>query len=318
MINAHAMVEGRDGRLYLVTDHPANAVLVFAADGTFLNAIGEGLKGGHGIDVVEIDGEELLVHVDCGWSFPDDRGGKPIKLDGSVNLLRKDGTVVRTLPSPRKLGLITEDEPYNPCDVAVTRDGDILVIDGYGTNRVYHFTADGRLVRHWGGRRSGGDPASIQNGHGISLEYASDADEPLVWVSSRSESKLKTFTLRGEHLRTIEIPGTFPGQPVIRDGLIYSGVCWSRQDGVGKRLARSGFVVILDRETGHVVSAPGGTTPSQVDGRTQPLFQDAEVFRHVHDLMVDDAGNIYVMEWNAGCRYPFKLELIESPLDDPS
>ena len=30
------------------------------------------------------------------------------------------------------------------------------------------------------------------------------------------------------------------------------------------------------------------------------------------DLMVDKEGNIYVMEWNAGCRYPTKLELIKS------
>ncbi|QDT68041.1 hypothetical protein MalM25_09530 [Planctomycetes bacterium MalM25] len=309
VINAHAMVEGSDGRYYLVTDHPQNAVVVFEADGTFVDAIGEGLKGGHGIDLITVDGEELLVHVDCGWAFTAE--GKPERLNGSINLLRKDGTVVRTLPSPKELGLIAEDDYYNPCDVAVTREGDLLVIDGYSTDRVFHYNAEGELIRHWGGKREKGDPRSIQNGHGIAIEYPKDGGEPIVWVSSRSESKLKTFTLEGEHLSTIDLPGTFPGQPVLHDGHIYSGVCWSRREGVGERLSRSGFVVVLDRETGKVISAPGGTEPSYIDGELQPLFQDSDTFRHVHDLMIDASGNLFVMEWNAGCRYPYKLELID-------
>ena len=41
------------------------------------------------------------------------------------------------------------------------------------------------------------------------------------------------------------------------------------------------------------------------------MKQELKAFRHVHDLMVDKEGNIYVMEWNAGCRYPTKLELIK-------
>ena len=46
------------------------------------------------------------------------------------------------------------------------------------------------------------------------------------------------------------------------------------------------------------------------DGKLQPMHQGEAVFKHVHDLYVDKAGDIYVGEWNAGQRFPYKLELV--------
>lgn len=118
VINAHAMVEGSDGHFYLVTDHPKNAVIVFDSKGNYLRSIGEGLQGGHGIDLIKSGDEELLIHIDCGWDFSE--GGKPTKAFGSVNILKKDGTLVRAFPSPVDLGLTKEGTFYGPCDVAIT------------------------------------------------------------------------------------------------------------------------------------------------------------------------------------------------------
>ena len=69
VINSHAIAESRDGLLYVVTDHPQNAFVVFRKDGTFVRAFGAGLEGGHGLEFFEKDGEEYLIHVDCGWHF---------------------------------------------------------------------------------------------------------------------------------------------------------------------------------------------------------------------------------------------------------
>ena len=69
VINSHAIAESRDGLLYVVTDHPKNAFVVFRKDGTFVRAFGAGLEGGHGLEFFDKDGEEYLIHVDCGWHF---------------------------------------------------------------------------------------------------------------------------------------------------------------------------------------------------------------------------------------------------------
>ena len=128
VVNAHAIIEDQKGELYLVTDHPENAFLVYKKDGTFVRAFGKGIPGGHGIDVITIDGKEHLLHVDCGWHV--DADGKPTRTNGAIRIVAKDGTVVRSLPSPHQLGLFDAETLYQPCDVAVTPDNDILVVDG--------------------------------------------------------------------------------------------------------------------------------------------------------------------------------------------
>ncbi|MDP4624483.1 MAG: hypothetical protein NWT08_05010 [Akkermansiaceae bacterium] len=304
--NAHAMIEDEKGQLYLVTDHPKNAFLVYEKDGTFVRSFGEGIPGGHGVDLIRLDGVEYLIHVDCGW--PVDSEGNQSPTNGAIRIMAKDGTILRTLPSPHDLGHIDEKTRYMPCDVAVTPDNDILVADGYSTDRILHFKPDGTLVRVWGGKKPG-KPENLENAHGISID-TSDPAQLKVWVSSRSENKLKAFTIEGKLLETIELPGAFAGQALFHGDKLYTGVCWSKENGVGKRLVNSGFVMILDRESNKVLSAPGGTEPTYQDGVLQPIHQGDPIFKHVHDLYVDSEGDIYVGEWNAGHRYPFKLELI--------
>ncbi|GAA5477969.1 hypothetical protein Hhel01_01465 [Haloferula helveola] len=312
VVNAHAMAMGNDGLYYLVTDHPDHAFHVFRPDGTFIRSFGTGLKGGHGVAMLPDGDRELVVHVDCGWEF--DAAGKATKKTGSVNLLTKDGDVVRTLPDTIDLGLEAKGTFYGPCDVAITPGGDILVIDGYSSDRVLHFTKKGKLVRHWGGHKPD-DASDIRNGHGISID-PTDPDNPVVWISSREQNQLKRFTLEGKHIDTIDLPGAYAGQAVFHDDKVYTGVCWSKDPKSGSKKSASGFVLVLDRKTGRVLSAPGGTPPppdaSHTDhGHPHLHGQKHPVFRHVHDLMVDAQGNIFVMEWNAGRRYPYKLELVE-------
>jgi hypothetical protein len=49
VVNSHALAEGRDGRIYLVTDHPKNDFIVFEKDGRYVRSISAGLGGGHGL-----------------------------------------------------------------------------------------------------------------------------------------------------------------------------------------------------------------------------------------------------------------------------
>ena len=307
--NAHAMIEDSEGQIYLITDDMANAFIVYEKDGTFVRSFGQGLKGGHGIDLITLDGEEHLIHVDGGWHQTAPSAWKWERTNGGVTILRKDGTIRLRLPSPHELGVFEADERYQPCDVAITPDNDILVADGYASDRVLHYKSDGTLVRVWGGPNPG-HPGHLKNAHGISIDR-SDLRNPKVWVSSRAENKLKAFTLEGEWIETIDLPGARAGQAFLADDKLYTGVCWSLENGVGEQLPESGFVLVLDKQTHRVLSAPGGTEPNYIDGKLQPMHQAEPVFKHVLDLYVDEAGDIYVGEWNSGNRYPYKLELIQ-------
>lgn len=70
-----------------------------------------------------------------------------------------------------------------------------------------------------------------------------------------------------------------------------------------------GFVTILNKDN-QVVSNPGGTKPKYKNGKLQRLLQDQPVFKHCHDVCVDDDENLYVCQWNAGNIYPYKLHRV--------
>jgi hypothetical protein len=217
VINSHAMAEGRDGRIYMVTDHPKNDFIVFEKDGRYVSSISANLGGGHGLEIFEAGGQEYLLHIDCGWHFAAE-GWNPKPGEGRVTLLTTDGKVVRQFPTPTELGM--KDGKFI---------GTLLIADGYGSNFIYEFTLEGKLVKKWGGPSK--DAANLSNAHGISIDTVTDPQRPLVWIPSRSENQIKAFTLDGVYVETINLPGAFAGQLVFRDDKVYTAVCWSKENG---------------------------------------------------------------------------------------
>lgn len=70
-----------------------------------------------------------------------------------------------------------------------------------------------------------------------------------------------------------------------------------------------GFVTIIDKNN-KVVSNPGGTKPTYKKGALQPMYQKKPIFKHCHDVCVDDDKNLYVCQWNADKVYPYKLHRV--------
>jgi hypothetical protein len=195
-----------------------------------------------------------------------------------------------------------------PTEVAVAPNGDFYVADGYGSDYIIQYSHQGQYIRHFGGHSNANPEHNLNNAHGVAVDLR-DASQPRLVCTSRNDNAFKFFTLDGKYLKTVKLPGAYVCRPVINGNNLYAGVCWSNSPETGKRIDKSGFVVILDRDN-KVVSAPGGTRPEYKKGSLQPLYQEGAVFHHGHDVCIDEDQNLYVCQWNADRTYPIKLERV--------
>jgi hypothetical protein len=157
-------------------------------------------------------------------------------------------------------------------------------------------------IRHWGGR--GNDDNSFDCVHGIAIDQRKKNETTLI-ITSRNHNAFKRFTMDGNYIGTIHLPGSFVCRPVIHDKNIYAAVFRS---GSNTNFG-SGYVTVLD-ENNKVISTPGGSLPVYTDNMLQPQQQATKTFIHPHDVCIDDDENMYVCQWNSGKIYPVKLERV--------
>ena len=306
-MNCHAMVQTKDGLLHALCDGIRNNFLVYDQTGKLVKSWGTEYTGAHGLELFEENGKEYFLVVDGGWAVRNDKG-RASREQGRVVKITTDGKLVFNIGHPMTVGAYEPGQRYQPCDAAVGPNGDIYVSDGYGSQWILQYNKYGQFKRKFGGPQDPNEAARLRGAHGISIDLR-DPAQPKVICSSRSENKLKYFTLEGKHIKTVDVPGAYLGQAVVHGKNVYAGVCWSKQKGGGKKLGQSGFVTILD-ENDKVISNPGGSEPVYKNGKLESLYQTTKTFQHVHDVCVDKDGNIYALQWNAKGAYPIKLEKV--------
>lgn len=305
IVNCHAMVQTKDGLLHTLCDGVRNNFLIYDKSGNLVHSWGTEYPGAHGLEVFDENGEEFFYIADGGWMVRGD-DGKASREQGRVSKITTEGKHVFTLGHPVTVGAYEPGEPFQPCDIAVAPTGDVYVADGYGSNWVLQYDHNGKYIRRFGGALDPNPQARLKSSHGISIDNR-DPENPKLVVSSRSEQKLKWFTLAGEYLFELALPGAYAGQCVFHQGHGYAGVCWSKDPDTGKRSKSSGFVTIID-DNNKVVSNPGGSAPVyDKEGQLQSMYQVGDWFQHVHDVCVDDEGSLYALQWNSKGAYPIKM-----------
>ncbi|WP_288956476.1 6-bladed beta-propeller [uncultured Polaribacter sp.] len=300
--NCHEMVMDSKGRLILVGDNTKNNILIYDKSGKLLDSWGIRYKGGHGLSLWN-DGSEDFLFI-C-----DSKGESLIKTT-------TDGRELMIIGHPSKYGAYDKKDKFKPTESAIGPNGDIYIADGYGANYILQFTKDGEFIRKIGEGRGTGQN-QFQTAHGVCIDYRGKGN-PTLLITSRAANCFKRFTLDGQFIEQIDLPGAFVCRPVIHNQNLYSGVCWSSEtDYVEgdqsthpfKVSPKSGFVTILDNK-GKVISNPGGTKPKYKKGKLQRMVQEQPIFRHCHDVCVDNDENLYVCQWNANKAYPIKLERV--------
>ena len=299
--NCHEMVMDAKGRLIMVGDETKNNILIYDKSGKLLDSWGISYAGGHGLSLWNAGGEDFLFICDT---------------NGTVIKATLYGRELMRIGHPAKYGAYKEEEAFRPTETTIGPNGDIYIADGYGSQYVLQFTKEGEFIRKIGGGRGSNDDQFL-TAHGVCIDDR-DKNNPTLLVTSRASNCFKRFTLDGQYLETIHLPGAFVCRPVINGENLYAGVCWSSDvkfvDGVNethptRNNPNSGFVTILDKNN-KVVSNPGGTKPIYKKGKLQSMLQEKAVFKHCHDVCIDEDKNIYVCQWNADKTYPVKLERV--------
>lgn len=284
--DCHEMVMDRKGRIFLLTNHTKNNILIYDRSGKYLGHWGDCYPGAHGLTLADENGEEFLFITDIERH--------------QVIKTTLDGKVIMVLDHPREIADYRTADQYNPTETAIAPNGDIYVTDGYGLQFVIQYDRQGNYMRHWGGR--GDEPDQFDCVHGIAVDNRNAT--PTLLITSRNHNALKRFSLDGNYLSTIPLPGSFVCRPVVKGNLVYAAVFRS---GTNMNVG-SGYITIIDGQD-RVISTPGGSAPRYDRGVLQPQHQiDAGPFIHPHDVCIDDDGNIMVCQWKSGNSYPLMLQ----------
>ncbi|MEH0152610.1 6-bladed beta-propeller [Limibacter armeniacum] len=285
--HCHEMVQTGDGRLFMLNTAPKNNILIYSTKGTLLGTWTLGRTGVHGL-TISTEGEKEYLWI------TDTEAHQVIKTD-------LEGNSCMILEYPDMIADYTEASLWKPTETAIAPNGDIYVADGYGLNYVVQYDREGQYIRHFGG--SGKEDHHLDCCHGVAIDTREGKTAELL-VTSRSEQAFKRFTLKGNYLGTVKLPGCWVCRPVIKGDLLYFAVIvtkdWFTYDGA---------VAILDLQN-KVVSMPGANAPVYKAGELEAPESDYRTFLNPHDVCVDDDGNLYIPQWLSGKTYPVKLERI--------
>ncbi|PWT98677.1 MAG: 6-bladed beta-propeller [Bacteroidetes bacterium] len=283
--DCHEMIQDSKGRIILLTNETKNNVIIYDRSGKLISTWGSEYPGAHGLTLFNENGEDVLF-------ICDNNRHQVIKTT-------IDGRVLMVLDYPKETGKYDKAEEYIPTETAIADNGDIYVADGYGKDYVIQYDSKGKYIRHFGGR--GNDESNLLNAHGICIDSRNKPQKYLV-VTSRQQNAFKRYTMNGEFVDTIPLPGAWVCRPVIHGDYLYAAVLQSS----GKLWQESGFVTVLDKNF-KVVSNLAGNEPVYNNNSLEEMYQTIRVFRYPHDVCIDNDENLYIAQWNSGHVYPYKL-----------
>jgi hypothetical protein len=276
--DTHGLCQDSQGFIYVAhTVHASSkrpeAVVVFDAAGKFVRAFGAEFRGGaHGLDVRKEAGTELLYHCDIARS--------------RVVKTTLTGEVLWTHNYPNEVPAYA-GAPINfiPTNVAFAPNGDFFVGDGYGSFHMLKFSAAGKFLREIA--QPGKEDGQFNNPHGQWVDLR--GPEPVLVVADRGNRRLQTFTLEGQHLRTVK-DDTHLRMPChfhVRGDLMVCADLDSQ-------------VCLLDRDHAVVAQLGDGIAANGVVGsrrkQSRADFAPGQ-FICPHDAIFLQNGDILVAEW---------------------
>ncbi len=155
---------------------PTPPVQVYSTDGSFVRAWGTDVIGSAHHLKIGPTGNVWISDIDL----------------HVVREFTPDGKLLRTLGTPGEKGC-DATHLNMPTDMAVTKQGDVFVSDGYGNNRIVHFDSKGTMVKEWGKMGVGADE--------FSLPHAIDMDsQGRLYIADRNNQRIQVYDQDGKRL----------------------------------------------------------------------------------------------------------------------
>lgn len=171
----------------------------------------------------------------------------------------------------------------NPTDVAVAPNGDIYIVDGYGSQIVSRFDKNWKHIRTIGGRsvKKGPDAEHglFSTCHGVWVNTLKDTPE--IYIADRANSRYEVYDLELNYKRTIS--GDFVRNPC----------CFYQAHGHIFVPDLGSLVAILDKNDNCVARLGDGR------GVKKEEFEKGhpDKFATPHAMCVDSKGSLYILEW---------------------
>jgi hypothetical protein len=268
----------------IVTSRSANpCVAIFGKDGALVETWDKQFAEGVGFTTGQVaataHGLYLSKEGDQEFLYWTENVAGPANMQIGKRVYKTDmkGKVLYTLGNVEKESATTQKFNFtNPTDVAVAPNGDVYVVDGYGSQILARFDKNFKHIKTIGG--NGTEHGKFRTCHGIWIRTL--GKEPEVYVADRANNRLEVFSLDLEYKRTI--PGVrLPCCFYQHDGQIY----------VPELDAR---VSIFDADD-KVVAQLGDGQKEKADINKGPSHPDK--FGFPHALTVSSTGDLYVLEW---------------------
>ena len=236
---------GGDAQLYVIQrGADADPILVFDLRGNLLRSWGRG--------------DFTLPH-----SLRIDREGNVWAVDaGASKVIEYSSTGTKLLTISLQPVPDTGSPFRGATDLAFAPNGDILITDGYGNNRVLEYTPGGRKVREWGSAGEG--PGQFYLPHAIQIGPGG-----VVYVADRENGRIALFSPGGRYLRS------FDGLGRCYALQMHEGALWATLGPKGQDPGAPGWIVKIDPSSGRILGHL--FVPDQRAGHALDLFRSGTV-----------------------------------------
>ncbi|MBB6431690.1 family 16 glycoside hydrolase [Algisphaera agarilytica] len=244
---------------------------VYSAEGKYLRNVPGAPKDFHGFVIQQEDDGEFLYGVGL-WS-------------GTLTKMKLDGTVVFATPVtaiPEKYFWKKKDsDEINPrfTSCAVSPDGTIYVVDGYATDNIHLYDADGSYRETWVGRA---EPYNFKNLHKIHIDPR--YDEPRILGCDRANLRLVHLSLDGEFLGDFATDLRRPSAAAFHGPYVAIAEIHGR-------------ISVLDKD-GNIDTTMGTNDDKYNGNRTPPEQWREGIVTSPHGIAFDADGNILMTEYS--------------------
>jgi DNA-binding beta-propeller fold protein YncE len=276
------IADARD-RVFVLTRSTNPTVAVFDKDGILLETWGTEFATRIGLQKPE---QVLLTAYGLYWSKEGENeylywtengdgpkrgpriGARVYKTDLNAKVLYTIGNVANESSTSQKFAF------DSPTDVAVAPNGDIYVVDGYGSQLLHRFDKNFKLIKSVGGPGRG--HGQFNTCHGVRVRTL--GKEPELYVADRGNHRVEIYSLDLKYRRTI-------------DGLRLP-CCFAEHDSMLYVPEMAGRVTILDADD-KIVARVGNPGEFKVDD----IAQHPDKFVAPHAVTLTSNGDLYVIEW---------------------